>query len=162
MRLTEVAEEDRREGHVRPLHHTVAGDAAEGARQLDRRDRHRTLSDADGNGLACVPLLLEVLDLPLFRGHHARDLVGQIDVRLLSKAEDARVFRNASDTEAIGECIEVRVTGLVDRFADIDDPVRGVLRSDPALEEASVEDFAAAAVHVRAFARCLPAGRRSP
>ncbi len=44
------------------------------------------------------------------------------------------------------ECVEVRIAGLVNRFADANGAVRAVGGRDPAFEEPSIECLAAAAI----------------
>ena len=64
------------ENHMRPLEDAARSDAADGARELDRRQRDRALADPDRDRLARIPLAVIVLHRPLFTRHGAGDLTG--------------------------------------------------------------------------------------
>src|SRR3954464_14901543 len=90
----------------------------DGAHELNRCGRHCSLTDAYRDSFTGIPLLLEVLDLPFFRRHHAGRLLGKIDAGLLAESETHCIFRNASNTEFFAEGVEEDVTRLVDSLLD--------------------------------------------
>src|SRR5664279_3747290 len=132
--------------YVRTHQHSAAGNGADRSRKLNRRGSHSALTDTYRDGLARIPLLLKVLDLPFFRRHHAGNFLGQVNTGLLSQPEHGGVFCDAGDTQLLREGVEIRVARLIDRLADADRAVGTVCGSDPALKEAAIESLPAAAI----------------
>ena len=133
----------------------VGRDAAQSPRQLQRRNLRLTLADADGNRVAGVIPLVEVLHLPLRRGHHSGHLVGQVDAGLRAQAECGCVFGDGVDTEFLRQCVEKRVAGERNGLADIQHAMVMI-----AVEEAPVECAAADAIHAHILGHALlQAGR---
>ncbi len=91
----------RGNNHVRTLQHASGGNPANGARQLDGRNRYRALPNTDGNGLAGIPLLVEIPHLPLFGGNRAAHLAGQIDAGLLPQSHLVRPIGNLLDAQLL-------------------------------------------------------------
>ena len=58
---------------------TADGDAADGARELDRGHGEGALADGDGRRFSGIPFLAIVAEFPLGRRHGAGRFVGQID-----------------------------------------------------------------------------------
>ncbi len=77
---------------MRPHHVPARCDAADDARQLDRRGFHRALADGHVERLVGIPAVMEVLDQPIRRRHQPGLLARQIDARLLSVAELVAYF----------------------------------------------------------------------
>ncbi len=104
--------------HMGPDQMTVGCDAAQGPRQLQGRNLRLTLADADGNRVAGVIPLVEVLHLPLRRGHHSGHLVGQVDAGLRAQAEGGCVFGDGVDAQLLRQRVEKGVArqrnGLLD------------------------------------------------
>src|SRR6266446_6803807 len=136
---------------MRPTKIAPSRDGGDSAHELHRGGRHRALANAHRNGFARVPLLLEVLDLPLLGGHHAGSFLGEIDASLLAESESQRVFSDAADAEFFSQGIEKYVAGLVDPLLDSNFAVAAVFGGDPAFEEAAVKGFSATAIHVQAL-----------
>ena len=83
-------------------------------------DGDGSLADADGDDLACVPLLMLGLQLPGGGGHGAGDLVGQVDAGLLADANGGGVLRDGVDAEPVGEGVVEGVAGVGDGVVDVD------------------------------------------
>ncbi len=81
-------------GHNQAAAH---GDRGDRAHQLHRRDCHRALPDAHRNRFPGEPLLFEVPNLPLLRGHHSGHFVGQVNAGFLSQTKSGSVFGDAVD-----------------------------------------------------------------
>src|SRR6266851_7823481 len=91
----------RRKGNMRAMHYSPAGDSTDRSRQLHRSHGHGALPNAYGNRFPGIPLLLEVADLPFFRGHHAADFLRKVDPGFLSESESGRILRNAPDAQPL-------------------------------------------------------------
>ncbi len=134
-RLAEISRKLRGIDNVRAHKMTVGRDAADIARQLNGRHRHRALPDAHRDGLAGKPFFVEGMQLPLRAGHQPGGLVGQIDPGRLSQSHLVRVFGNGVDTQPVGQRVEVGVArprnGVLDvhhavmLVAGIEVPVEG-------------------------------------
>src|SRR6266508_1304182 len=131
---------------MRAPQHTAGSDTANCPHQLHRRGCDRSLANADGDGFARVPLLLEEFYLPFFRRHDAGHFLRQINAGPLAKAEGGCIFRDAADAEPFGKRVEIRIARLVDCLVDVHRTVLAVLAEHPTFEETSVEGFTAAAV----------------
>ena len=58
------------------MEHAAGRDAADGAGELQGRDRDGSLADADRDGLSGEPLVVVVVLLPVGGGHDAGRFVG--------------------------------------------------------------------------------------
>ena len=129
------------EDDVGPAQHAAGGDATEGAGQLQRGYLDCALADADGDGLAGVPLVVLRLHLPGLAGHHAGGLVGQVDAGLDADADLVAVTGDGVDAEPVSQRVVEGVAGIRQRVVDVDRAVVLV-----AGEEAAVEGGAAVAL----------------
>ncbi len=129
---------------VRGVPDTPHGDATDGVGQLQGRNGQRALADRDRDGLAGVPLLAEVADLPRARRHQAGSLVRQVDARLPAEADQFGVFGDLVDPEPVSHVVEVDVAGLHQPAVEAHGAVAA---AQVALEVAAVEGGAARAMH---------------
>ncbi len=123
-----------REDDMRTAKDATGGDAAESTGQLQRRGGDGSLTDADRDDLAGVPLLVEVLHLPCGRGHGSGDLVRQVDAGLLREAERGGVAGDGVDAELVREGVEVGVARPRNGVVDVDHAVMLVARKEVAVE----------------------------
>src|ERR1035437_5431253 len=150
-RLAEVGRDILvRHHHVGAYKMTAGSDAAHGARQLQRRHLRLTLANADGNRVAGVIPLVEVLHLPLRRGHDSGHLVGQVDAGLRAEAEGGGVFRDGVDAQFLSQRVEKSVAGERNGLFYIEYAVVTV-----AVEEAAVEGAPAHAIYVHILGHAL-------
>src|SRR6185503_4564622 len=84
---------------VRPEHHTVVGKRGNRAGELQRRVGVVALADADADGLASKPFLLEAPQLPFLRRQDTGGLAGNVDLGAAAEAEDPHEARDRVDAE---------------------------------------------------------------
>src|SRR5260370_8212041 len=116
------------------MQRSAGGYAAESTGELKRGGGNRALSDAGGDALAGVPLLVEVLHLPGGGGHGSGDLIRQVDTGALGKAQRGGVAGDGIDAQLIGEGIEVGVARPGDGVMDVNHAVMLVARKKVAVE----------------------------
>src|SRR5205814_5642181 len=126
--LLELRRKHVKHRYVWPDQQPVGRNGSDGACQLNRRYCDRALADTYRDSLAGVPFLLEVLDLPFFRGHHAAGFVVKINAGLLAETESRGVFRDLADAEPLRQGIEKHITRLIDRLGDLNWPVHAMLK----------------------------------
>src|SRR6202012_535347 len=112
-----------RKDEMRTAKHTAGSDAAESARHLERRDFAGALSNARGDGLPGVPLVMLRFELPLFAGHDAGGFVGNINAGLVADADLVSVVRDGLDAELVGERVVEGVAGVWQRAVNVDHAV---------------------------------------
>ena len=132
---------------MRTVHDSTAGDPPNGPGQLNWGHYNRPLPNPDGDRFPGVPLLFEVLDLPLFRRHHTADFLGKINSRFLAQAESCSVLCDALNAQLLRQRVEEDITRLINAPADLHRAVDTVLRCDPAFEVAAIERRATVADH---------------
>src|SRR5215471_16208745 len=84
--------------------------------------------------LARVPFLLEVANLPLFRGHDAAYFLRQINIGFLAQSECGGILGDAINPQLLRQGVEKYVARLINRLADLHRAMGAVLGGDPALE----------------------------
>ena len=87
-------------------------DSANGDGHLQRSHGGGALADGHRDGLARIPVLAEVADLPLAGGHQPFGLVRKIDAGLVAIADHLGVLRDAIDAQPVAHVVEERVAGL--------------------------------------------------
>src|SRR5215475_1336521 len=113
----------------------------------DRGRRDLTLTDADRNRLARVPLLVHPLTFPLRGGHQALHLIRQIVPAQDAHPKGRRPLVDLVDADHVRDRVEVHVTRLLDGVAQVDRTVAAPAEA-PALEITTVEVGVTRAVHV--------------
>src|SRR6202166_1401030 len=123
---------------MRLFKNAAHGDAADGARQLQRRGGDGALTGGDRYGFAGIPLAMEDALDPLLRRHQARLFGRQIDPCFMANAHFGGVVSKAVDAQLHAHVIEKNIAGLENGFAKIDHSV-GTLSEYPAFELTAVE-----------------------
>src|SRR6202030_1734861 len=123
---------------MRLLKNAAHGDAADGARQLQRRGGDRALTGGDRYGFASVPLAMEYALHPFLRGHQARLFGRQVDPCFMTNAHFGGVVSEAVDAQLHAHVIEKNITGIKNGFAKIHDTMR-TFPVHPTFELAAVE-----------------------
>ena len=81
-------------------------------RQLQRRGEDKALADAGDKGLAQDPWLTDYRPLPVLGRDDAGAFARNIDIKLRRQSQPLRHRRNAVDSDAPGDFVEINVTGL--------------------------------------------------
>ena len=126
------------------LENAAHGDAADGARELQRSGGDSALAGGDGNSFAGIPLAMEYTFSPFRRRHQAGFFGREINAGAMAQAHFGGVVREAINAQLHAYVVEKNVAGIEDGFTKVDDAVR-TLSVDPALKLASVKSGVAGA-----------------
>src|SRR5690606_10246685 len=117
---------------VRPAQVAIVGEGAGGAHHLQRGDLPVALADGDVHGVARIPALLALAQLPRRAGQDAGALAHQVDAGRLAEAVAGQVLLDPLDAHVQRQLVVVRVDRVGDRLARIGPAVAAAVRVAPA------------------------------
>src|SRR6185436_21104179 len=109
--------------HMRAENAAVVGKDRRGKRKLHRRGEVVALADANRDGVADEPLLLEAALLPVLRGQQPVDFAFDVDTGFAAQAELADEIVDGVDAEVVGQTVEIGIAGLDYRLVHVDQAV---------------------------------------
>ncbi|MNF96276.1 hypothetical protein D3C84_790610 [compost metagenome] len=114
-------------GQVRAVPHAFVGNQRRGLGQLQRRDLHVALADAEDHGFPRKPWLTSRGALPGLGRHQAGGLFEHVQRDLFPEAEHGHVVVQAIDPQLVRQVVEVGVVGAHDRRVHVHPAVAAVV-----------------------------------
>ncbi|MNI47770.1 hypothetical protein D3C73_1023050 [compost metagenome] len=114
-------------GQVRAIPDTLVGDQRGGLGELQRRNLHVALADAEDHGFTGKPGLTARGTLPGLGRHQAGRLFVHVQRHFLTEAEHRHVVMQAVDAQLVGQIVKVSVVGTHDRCVHVHPAVAAVV-----------------------------------